>query len=97
MAQRLCLQVAHTAGSQRAVLLRAAPTALATRHSTEPAVSSTMTSVKPSNDTALKSTHSHAVIGEGLIPPLPSLTEWIKYSVRPEGRSAKDPVRPAPQ
>lgn len=55
-----------------------------------------MTSVKQNNDTALKSTCSHTVIGEGLlIQSLQYRNQQIKYSFRPESKSANDTVRSA--
>lgn len=55
-----------------------------------------VTSVKQNNDTALKSTSSHTVIGEGLIQALQELNQHIKYSFRPESKSANATVRSAP-
>lgn len=54
-----------------------------------------MTSVKQNNDTALRATRSHTVIGEGLIQSLPSQNRQIKCSEGPESKSADDTVRSA--
>lgn len=54
-----------------------------------------MTSVKQNNDTALKSTGSRTVIGEGLIQSLQELNQPIKYSFRPESKSMNDTIRSA--
>lgn len=54
-----------------------------------------MTSVTQNNDTALKATRSHTVIGEGLLQSLPTQNQQMKYSEGPESKSAKDTVRSA--
>lgn len=54
-----------------------------------------MTSVNQNNDTTLKSTCSHIVIGEGLIQSLKQLNQQMKYSLGPGSKSANDTVRSA--